>query len=105
MMCMGELGTAVQYGCKMVIVVFNDASLTLISAKQKRRQLPNAGVDFSPANFAKVADGFGALGIRVEQPQELAPAFQRAFSHPGVSLVDVVVNPDAYREQLLALRG
>ena len=105
MMCMGELGTAVQYGCKMVIVVFNDASLTLISAKQKRRKLPNAGVDFSKADFAQAASGFGALGIRVEQPQDLAPAFQRAFAHPGVALVDVVVNPDAYREQLLALRG
>ncbi|HSH89795.1 MAG TPA: thiamine pyrophosphate-binding protein [Ramlibacter sp.] len=105
MMCMGELGTAVQYGCKMVVVVFNDASLTLISARQKRRKLPNAGVDFSKADFAQAANGFGALGIRVEQPQDLAPAFKRAFAHPGVALVDVVVNPDAYREQLLALRG
>jgi acetolactate synthase-1/2/3 large subunit len=105
MMCMGELGTAVQYGCKFVVVVFNDASLTLIRAKQERRKLANAGVDFSPTNFAKAAEGFGALGIRVEKPEDLAPAFQHAFAHPGVAVVDVVVNPDAYREQLLALRG
>jgi acetolactate synthase-1/2/3 large subunit len=105
MMCMGELGTAVQYGCKLVVGVFNDASLTLISAKQQRRKLANAGVDFSRADFAKAAEGLGALGVRVERPEELAPAFQRAFAHDGVAVVDCVVNPGAYREQLLALRG
>ncbi len=105
MMCTGELGTAVQHGCKLVVVVFNDSSLTLISTRQRRRKLAPAGVDFSPVNFAVVANGFGALGLRVEQPQDLAPAFQRAFAHAGVSVVDVVVNPDAYREQLTSLRG
>jgi len=105
MMCTGELGTAVQYGCKLVVIVFNDASLTLISAKQERREMANAGVDFCPANFAKIAEGFGCLGLRVERPQELSDAFGRAFAHPGVAVVDVVVNPEAYRAQLLALRG
>ena len=51
MMCAGELGTAVQYRCRLVLVVFNDQSLTLIGARQRRRQLPNAGVDFAPADF------------------------------------------------------
>ena len=105
MMCMGELGTAVQYGCRLVVVVFNDAGLTLIGAKQRRRELANAGVDFSAANFADAARGFGALGLRVEQPEDLAPALTRAFAHPGVSLVDVAVNPDAYHAMLVSLRG
>ncbi|GAA4334622.1 acetolactate synthase large subunit [Pigmentiphaga soli] len=105
MMCGGELGTAAQYGCKMVTVVFNDSSLTLISAKQQQRGLQNAGVDFSGANFAKVAEGFGCLGIRVEKPEELAPAMQRAFAHDGPALVDVVVDPAAYKPQLASLRG
>lgn len=105
MMCAGELGTAVQYGCKLVIIVFNDASLTLISAKQEARGMAKAGVDFGGANFAKVAEGFGCLGLRVEQAGELPAAMRLAFAHPGVAVVDVVVNPQAYRPQLLALRG
>jgi acetolactate synthase I/II/III large subunit len=60
MMCAGELGTAVQYRCRLVLVVFNDETLTLIEARQRRRQLPNAGVDFSPADFSKVAEGIRA---------------------------------------------
>jgi acetolactate synthase-1/2/3 large subunit len=105
MMCAGELGTAVQYRCNLVVVVFNDETLTLIGARQRRRQMPNAGVDFSPANFAKVAEGFGCLGIRVEQPEELEPAFAQAFAATGPVLVDVRVNPAAYHEQLISLRG
>lgn len=105
MMCPGELGTAVQYGCKLVVVVFNDESLTLIEVKQRQRGFEREGLDFSPANFAKVAEGFGCLGLRVERPEDLAPAMARAFAHGGPALIDVVVNPHAYAAQLAALRG
>ncbi len=105
MMCPGELGTAEQYGCKLVVVVFNDESLTLIEVKQRQRGFERRGLDFSPADFAKVAEGFGCLGLRVEKPEDLAPALQRAFVHDGPAVVDVVVNPQAYTAQLAALRG
>lgn len=64
-----------------------------------------AGLDFSPANFAKVAEGFGCLGLRVETPEELGPAMKRAFAHDGPVVVDAVINPHAYTAQLTALRG
>jgi thiamine pyrophosphate-dependent acetolactate synthase large subunit-like protein len=41
----------------------------------------------------------------VEQQQELRPAMQRAFDGSGPVVVDVVVNPDAYHEQIISLRG
>jgi acetolactate synthase I/II/III large subunit len=105
MMCAGELGTAAQYNCNLVLIVFNDESLTLIGARQRRRQLPNAGVDFSPSDFSKVAEGFGCLGLRVEKPEQLKPALQQAFSAKGPVVVDVRVNPAGYHEQLISLRG
>jgi acetolactate synthase-1/2/3 large subunit len=105
MMCAGELGTAAQYGRRIVVVVFNDSSLTLIGAKQRRRQLPNAGVDLSPANFATVATGFGCLGYRVERPEQLAPALAAALAADRPAVVDVVVNPHSYHSQIISLRG
>lgn len=105
MMCAGELATAVQYGCKPVVVVFNDSSLTLIGAKQERRQLPNNGVDFSPSNFAQVAAGYGCVPFRVERPEDLEPAFEAAFAGDQAAVVDVVINPRAYHRQIVALRG
>lgn len=105
MMCAGELGTAAQYGCNPVVVVFNDSTLTLIGAKQERRQLPNNGVDFSPTNFAAIASGFGCDHHRVEHPEELDAAFAAAFASERPALVDVKVNPRAYHRQLISLRG
>ncbi len=105
MMCTAELGTAVQNKCKLVLVVFNDECLTLIRAKQRRRQLPNAGIDFSPADFATIARGFGCSAFRVERPDELRPAIAAAFAADGPAVIDVVVNPSAYDDQIIALRG
>ena len=105
MMCPGELGTAVQYGCKLVVVVFNDESLTLIEVKQRQRGFARKGLDFSPANFAKIAEGFGCVGLRVERLDDLGPAVRQAFAHGGPVVIDVVVNPHAYTAQLAALRG
>lgn len=105
MMCLGELGTAIQYGATPVVVVFNDSALTLIGAKQKRRQLAAAGVDFSETDFAKIADGFGWWTRRVTDVADLAGAFADAQKAGRAALIDVVINPAQYDDQILAIRG
>ena len=105
MMCASELATAAQYGCKLLVVVFNDSCLTLIEAKQRRRRLPNAGVNLSNVNFAAVAEGYGCAGFRVEQPAELRPALAAALADKRTAVVDVVVDPAPYYDQIISLRG
>jgi acetolactate synthase-1/2/3 large subunit len=105
MMCLGELGTAIQYGATPVVVVFNDSALTLIGAKQKRRQLAAAGVDFSDTDFAAIAGGFGWWSARVTQVGDLSAAFAEAREAGRAALIDVVVNPAQYEDQILAIRG
>jgi acetolactate synthase-1/2/3 large subunit len=105
MMCLGELGTAVDQRARLVTVVFNDGALSLIDVKQQQRQLPTEGVRWGAADFAKVADGFGARGLRATTEAELTAAFDAAFAHDGPSLVDVQVDPAGYLRQLQAMRG
>jgi acetolactate synthase-1/2/3 large subunit len=105
MMCLGELGTAAQEGLAPVVVVFNDACLTLIADKQRRRQLAADGIDFSGTDFAEVARGFGWDACRVTQAADLQPAIAEALACGGPALVDVVVDPHQYHEMILALRG
>jgi acetolactate synthase-1/2/3 large subunit len=105
MMCAGELATAVQYGCKIVVVVFNDAKLALIAAKQQRRGLAADGVDFCASNLARVAEGFGCASFRVERLEELEAALRLAAACDGPAVVDVVVDPVSYYDEVIALRG
>jgi acetolactate synthase-1/2/3 large subunit len=105
MMCASELATAAQNNCKLIVVVFNDSCLTLIEAKQRRRQLPNAGVNLSDVDFAAVARGYGCAGFRVESLEELKPALLAALAEDGPAVVDVVVDPSPYHEQIISLRG
>jgi acetolactate synthase-1/2/3 large subunit len=105
MMCLAELATAVKLGCKLTVVVFNDAAITMIGLKQRSRKLPPLGMDYSPIDFATVAAGFGCKPFRATTPEELKVSLAAAFASGGVSVVDAVINPASYYAQLRALRG
>jgi acetolactate synthase I/II/III large subunit len=106
MMCLAELATAVQAACRnLVVVVLNDSSMSMIEAKQRRRQLPPRGMEYVRTDFSTVARGFGGAGIRVERPDELAGALQEAFSSERPVVVDVAVDRHGYDAMLRALRG
>jgi acetolactate synthase-1/2/3 large subunit len=50
-------------------------------------------VDFSASNHARIAEAYGMRGLRVEQPEELAPALQEGLTRNEPVLIDVVVQP------------
>lgn len=105
MMCLPELSTAVQMGCRLTIVVFNDAALSLIDVKQQRRQQKSIGVRYPAINFQNVASGLGCKSWKASDSNSLIEAMTSALDCKGVTLVDVAVTPDGYLEQLTALRG
>jgi len=44
-----------------------------------------------------VVEALGGSGELVTEPGDVGPAMDRAFAHPGVSLVNVLTDPtDAY---------
>lgn len=105
MMCLSELATAVEHNCRIVVVVINDAALSLIDIKQQRQQYQSRGVRYSTVDFAKLATALGCRAWRVGTGQALAPVLEKAFAHDGPALIDVSADPDGYGDQLVALRG
>ena len=91
-MLLGELLTLPQLQLPVKIVVFNNSSLAFVELEMKAAGLLDFGTDLLNPNFAKLADAVGILGLRVERPEELRPALERALSHDGPVLVDIVVN-------------
>jgi benzoylformate decarboxylase len=46
--------------------------------------------------FDEMARSMGVSGIRVEKPQEIAPAIQKALAHKGPFLIDLVLEGDVH---------
>lgn len=104
-MGLGELATAAQAGARIVVVVFNDASLSLIDIKQRHRQMRRDGVALGGADFARVAEGLGVRGYGARDADGYRQALRSALSGTGPALIDVAIDPDGYLDQMLALRG
>ncbi len=93
-----ELETARRHGINAVIVVNNNSALNqeikLNEAAYGGRQRGRAEEmwRFPDVDFAKIAEGFGCAGIRVEKPGELNGAFRRAIAMNKPVVVDVVTD-------------
>jgi acetolactate synthase-1/2/3 large subunit len=89
-MTMTCVETAVEYGVAPTFVVLNDTSLGMV--RQMDESIP--GVDFHDTDFVRVAEGFGAKGIRVASPANLAEKLAEAKAAEVPTVVDVRIDPD-----------
>ncbi len=105
LMCLGELATAAALGVKLTVVVFNDATLSLIDIKKEQREMPEGSLGWPMVDFVSVMQGCGGLGLRARTAEEYAAALDQALAHEGPALVDVLVDPGSYPAQIKALRG
>ena len=105
MMCLAELTTAVERQCLIVVVVLNDAALSLIDIKQQRQLHPSRGVRYRRVDFAAAARALGCRAWRLEAEDALEAVVEAAFAGDGPAVIDITVDPSGYREQLAALRG
>lgn len=94
-----ELETARRRGIAVTLVVNNNAGFGQGWPNIQRQQGNKPGdvaelVRFGPTNFADVARVFGLRGIRVEQPDQIAPALREAVASDETVVVDVATDID-----------
>jgi acetolactate synthase-1/2/3 large subunit len=53
------------------------------------------GVDFTDARYDKLAQAMGCYGERVERPEDIRPALERAAASGLPAVLDVVVDAEA----------
>jgi acetolactate synthase-1/2/3 large subunit len=94
----GELETQVRWNIPSVTVINNNGG-----GNQSKRGFDRAyGADtnnrsrelwtYKPMNFARIAEDIGALGIRVEKPNEIASALARAIESKRPAVIDVATD-------------
>lgn len=96
LMIAGELSTAAELGIKPIILVFVDASLSLIELKQRSRQMKNRGVDFAKHDFAAMGKAFGGAGHTVTNRAELSDALHTAQDADTFTVIAAVIERGAY---------
>jgi acetolactate synthase I/II/III large subunit len=106
----GELATHAQLGLRTVNVVLNNGSLSWLAMWQQiffdgLRQSVDLEGDLVSPSYAGAAQALGCEGYRVEDPGELADAFDAAFASARPVVIDVRTDPastpiHSYRRRL-----
>ena len=91
-----EIITAVQYNIPLKVVIMNNGYLGMVRQWQEMfydRAYSEVDLSVSP-DFVKLAEAYGALGLRAEKPDELAAVLEQGLAHKGVTIMDIVVSKE-----------
>ena len=96
-----ELATAVKYGINAVVLVFNDNAFGNVKRDQSNTFSGNViGSDLLNPDFVKLAESYGAMGIRVSNAEELEKELKRVLeidrNNPSQArpvLIEIPVGP------------
>ena len=87
-----ELETAVRLKANLVHMVWIDGTYDMVGTQEKLKYGRTSGVDFGPVDYVKYADAFGATGMTIKSPDDIAPVMKKAFDTAGPVLVGVHVD-------------
>lgn len=92
-----ELATAVHYKLPIIIALLNNGTLGMVRQWQSmfyQKRYSNTTLDRGP-DFVKLAEAYGAVGMRVTKPEEVLPAIEKALESGSVPVViDFVIDID-----------
>ena len=90
-----EILAQVKYHLPVINVVFSNRTLGFIEAEQRDdSHQPLSGVDLLDADWAKVGEGYGALGFTVHTIEDAKQAFAAAKAADRPSVIDVKITGD-----------
>lgn len=90
-----ELATAAAYGIAVVVVLFNNAAYGNVLRDQKRLYDGRTiGSRLRNPDFVKLAESFGVDAVRVDRPDRLSRALERALGLDAPALIEVPVDAD-----------
>ncbi len=92
LMNLQDLETAVRMKLNIAIVVFNDNGYNLIKWKSMKKFGNAYGVNFSNPDFVKVAEGFGAVGMRLQRIEDFEPMLKDALTRDVPVVVDIPID-------------
>jgi len=91
-----ELATAVNYKLPVKIVILNNGYLGMVRQWQEffyGKRYSHSYIRNSP-DFVKLAEAYGALGLRATRPEEIEPTLKKGLESPLPAMMDFHVEPE-----------
>ncbi|HEY8559584.1 MAG TPA: biosynthetic-type acetolactate synthase large subunit [Pyrinomonadaceae bacterium] len=91
-----EIITAIQYKIPLKVIIMNNGFLGMVRQWQEMfydRAYSEVDLSVSP-DFVKLAEAYGALGLRAENPADLRRVLEEGLNHEGVAIMDIVVSKE-----------
>jgi len=91
-----EIITAIQYRVPLKVLIMNNGYLGMVRQWQEmfyERAYSEVDLSVSP-DFVKLAEAYGAKGLRASHPSELKDVLREALEFDGVAIMDIVVSKE-----------
>ena len=88
-----EMATAAQYDLPVKIVILNNSYLGMVRQWQELfydRCYACTEMDYAP-DFVKLAEAYGAVGLRASSPEEVVPVLKKGLSIAKPVIMDFLV--------------
>ncbi|MDH4365830.1 MAG: thiamine pyrophosphate-dependent enzyme, partial [Acidimicrobiia bacterium] len=93
------LMTAREENLPITVVLLNNQALGWVLHGQKDRQIASR---FAPFDHAAMARAMGLDGVRVERPQDVAPAIAAAVGNGRTTVIEVMTSLDETFEKVMS---
>ncbi|MEI9475573.1 MAG: biosynthetic-type acetolactate synthase large subunit [Deltaproteobacteria bacterium] len=90
-----ELATVVQYQLPVKVAILNNGYLGMIRQWQEffyGKRYASSSLEGVTPDFVKLAEAYGAIGLRATKPEEVVPILKKAFSISKPVIIDFVVD-------------
>jgi len=85
-----ELETAVRLNLPIITVIANNCAWGMIKSSQKLNfNKRYCDVDFPPIDYSEIARSFGCYVEKINKPEEIRPALQRAIESKKTAVIDI----------------
>ena len=91
-----EMATAIQYKLPVKVVILNNGYLGMVRQWQElfyKRCYSCTDMTHAP-DFVKLAQAYGAVGLRATRPDEVKSTLQKGLAEPGPVIMDFAVEPE-----------
>ena len=89
-----ELATCVHYKLPVKNIILNNGYLGMVRQWQEKLYDGHyCGTDITSPDFVKVAEAYGALGIRVEKEEQIESAIKEALAFDGPVFLEFIIEP------------